>query len=57
MINNFSSVGLIRYGFDSNGLLMTQNIRIVLHVLLAMFGNPMKLWEKVAGSKPKGISD
>ena len=44
MINNFSSVSLIRYDFNGDGFLMMQNILIILHSFLGMFRDPVKLW-------------
>ena len=57
VVNNLSIVSFIFYGFNSDGLLMTQNVRIVLYILLTMLRDPMKLWRKIASSKPKRISN
>ena len=56
-INNLSIVSFIFYGFNSDGLLMMQAVKIVLYILLTMLRDPMKLWGKIAGSKPKRISN
>ena len=57
MINNLSTVSFVSYGFNSDGILMTQNVKIVLHILLTMLRNPMKFWGKIASSKSKGVSN
>ena len=57
VINNLSTVCFIFNGFNSDGIFMTQDVRIVLYILLVMLRNPVKLWRKIANSKPKRISD
>ena len=57
VINNLSIVSFVFYGFNSDGILMTQDVRIVLHILLTVLRDPMKLWGKIASSKPKMVSN
>ena len=57
VINNLGTVILVTYGFNSDGLLMTQNVRIVLHILLTMLRDPMKFWGKIVSGEPKGVSN
>ena len=57
MINNLGTISFVSYGFNSDGILMTQNVRIVFHILLTIVRDPMKLWGKIASSKPKGVSN
>ena len=57
VINNLSTVSFVFYGFNSDGILMTQDVRIVLHILLTVLRDPMKLWGKIASSKPKRVSN
>ena len=57
MINNLITFSLVFYGFNSDWILMTQNVRIVLHILLTVLKNPVKLWRKITSSKPKGVSN
>ena len=57
VINNLGTVSFVFYGFNSGGIFMTQNVRIVLHILLIVLRNPMNCWGKIASSKPKGISN
>ena len=57
MINNLITISLVFYGFNTDWILMSQNVRIVLHILLTMLRNPVKLWRKISSSKPKGVSN
>ena len=57
VINNLGTVSFVSYGFNSGGILMTQNVKIVLHILLTMLRDPMKFWGKIASSKPKEVSN
>ena len=57
VINNLGTVSFVSYGFNSDGILMTQDVRIVLHILLTMLRDTMKLWGKIASSKPKRVSN
>ena len=36
---------------------MSKHFRIILESLLAMFWNPMEIWRKLTGGKPKRVSD
>ena len=57
VIDNLGTISFVCYGCNSDGILMTQNVRIVLHILLTMLRNQMKFWGKIASSKPKGVRD
>ena len=57
VINNLSIVCFIFNGFNSDGIFMTQDVKIIYYILLVILRNPMKLWRKIANSKSKRVSD
>ena len=57
VIDNLGTISFVSYGCNSDGILMTQNVRIVLHILFTVLNDPMKFWRKIASHKPKGISN
>ena len=57
VIDNLGTISFVSYGCNSDGILMMQNVRIVLHILLTVLSDPMKFWRKITSHKPKGISN
>ena len=57
VINNLGTISFVSYCFISYGILMMQNVIIVLHILLIVLRDPMKFWGKIASGKPKGVSN